>query len=105
MSTRKIAHIEIIDENEPLSLEKFLACAQMERAYLLEMVEAGIASPLGGTVEQWTFVRGDLRRIRIARRLMSDLEVNVSGAALILDLLAERDALRQRLRLLENILP
>jgi len=42
-----------------------------------------------------------VKRVVVAERLTSDLRVNPAGAALVLDLLDEVEALRQRLVRLE----
>jgi chaperone modulatory protein CbpM len=98
---------EIVDDGAPLRFVEVLAYTRIERTYLVEMVEAGIVSPKtapsDARVEEWQFTRGDLRRIRTAYRLISDLQVNLSGAALILDLIEEREALLKRLRLLSGL--
>ena len=98
MTTLEIKTIEIVDEAAPMPLAELLDCTHIERTYLVEMVEAGVVTPIGASIEQWTFVRGDLRRVRIAQRLIADLEVNIAGAALVLDLLDEREALHRRVR-------
>jgi len=42
--------------------------------------------------------------VRAAARLVRDLDVNLAGAAVILDLLEERRRLERRLALLERLL-
>jgi chaperone modulatory protein CbpM len=92
-----------------------LTAIRIERTHLVEMVEAGVVSPLVSStgpsttpssainIEQWQFARRDLRRLRAAQRLIADLQVNVAGAALILDLIDERDALLKSVRLLRAL--
>jgi chaperone modulatory protein CbpM len=98
MKTLEVHAIEILDDTAPVPLSEVLASTRLERTYLVNMVEAGVVTPVGATIEQWTFVRADLRRLRIARRLIEDLDVNAAGVALILDLLEERNALLSRVR-------
>jgi chaperone modulatory protein CbpM len=66
------------------------------------MVDAGLLEPVGTAIEGWQFASRDLRRLRAAQRLVGDLEVNLSGAALILDLIEERDALLTKISLLQQ---
>ena len=99
MTDRNMTSIEIIDDNEPLPLAELLAYSHIERTHLFELVDAGVVTPIGTAVERWTFVRGDLRRVRAAHRLMSDLDINVGGVALVLELIEERNALLKRLRM------
>jgi len=93
MAVLELQTIEIVDDAAPLQLAELLDSTHIERTYLIEMVEAGVILPHGASIEQWTFVRGDLKRVRTAQRLMADLDINIAGAALVLDLLDEREAL------------
>lgn len=98
--------IEIVDEAAPLALVEVLRFARIQQTFLLELVDAGVVAPLepdrNARIDEWRFARRDLRRIQTAQRLMTDLQVNGCGAALILDLLDERDALLKRLSELRN---
>ncbi len=95
--TIDVRTIEVLDDNAPIPLGELIAVTHIERSYLVELVEVGIVSPTGDNIEQWTFLRSDLRRVVIAQRLIADLNVNAAGAALALDLLAERDSLLRRI--------
>lgn len=100
--TRQDIAIETLAEE--LTLLEFIACTQLARERLAEFVEAGLLDPIGGGVERWRFANRDVRRVRAAQRLIADLGVNLSGAALILDLIEERDALQAHIALLERML-
>jgi chaperone modulatory protein CbpM len=93
MTIVEMTTIELLDDTLSLPVNEVLAITRIERSYLIEMVDAGIVTPSGMSVDQWTFASRDLRRLRIARRLIADLDVNAAGAAVILDLLEERNAL------------
>jgi chaperone modulatory protein CbpM len=103
MTTIEFHAVEIVDDAAPMHVAELLACAHVEQRFLVDMVEAGIVTPRGTSAEQWTFVRGDLRKVRTARRLMVDLDINPAGAALILELLDERNTLLRRLRELQTL--
>ena len=103
MSIQEIHSIEILDHG-PISLVEIVACTRIERTHLIEMVDAGLLEPVGAVIEQWQFASRDLRRLRAAQRLVSDLGVNLSGAALILDLIEERDTLLTRMSLLQQLI-
>jgi chaperone modulatory protein CbpM len=98
MSDLELLAVEIVDDTASLSMAELLACARIEFESLLQLVDAGVLSPDGSSVEQWWFRRRDLRRIRVAQRLIEDLEVNPAGVAVILDLIEERNALMRSLR-------
>lgn len=104
MNVQEITVIEILDETGALGIVELATCACVEQARVVEMVEAGLLEPLGETIEQWRFASRDMRRLRAAQRLVEDLGVNLAGAALILDLIEERDALLRRLQQLNTLL-
>ena len=60
------------------------------------MVEYGVIEPLNFQTSQirWEFNSSSIVRINIATRLQRDLEVNLAGAALALELLDEIKTLR-----------
>jgi chaperone modulatory protein CbpM len=101
MSHQEIHSIEILDGS--ITLLEMIESTRIERTLVIEMVDAGLVDPSGDAIEQWQFALSDLRRVRTAQRLVNDLGVNLSGAALILDLIEERDALLARASLLQRM--
>jgi chaperone modulatory protein CbpM len=65
------------------------------------MVHEGLLRPAGERPDQWRFSGAQIRRARRAVRLQRDLELNLAGAALALELLDQIDALQARIRTLE----
>ena len=65
---------------------------------------AGVIEPRGSAPEAWAFPATDLVRVRAVARLVRDLDVNLEGAAVIVDLIAERRRLERRIALLERLL-
>jgi chaperone modulatory protein CbpM len=61
-------------------------------------VSEGVLQPSGETREVWRFGGDSLARMRLATRLMQDLEINSAGVALALDLLDRIAELESRLR-------
>ena len=102
MTPQEIHGIEILDDGI-IGLVQLMSCAHIERARIVEMVEVGLLDPIGGATDEWQFAARDLRRLRMAERLCDDLGVNVSGAALILDLIEERDALLTQIATLRRL--
>jgi chaperone modulatory protein CbpM len=90
--------VEILDERNGLGLVELVACTRVERHRVVELVEMGLLEPVGGNADQWLFAARDLRRLRTAGRLIDDLGVNAAGAALIVDLLEQREELLHQLR-------
>ena len=99
---QEIHSIEILDS--AISLIDIIAFTRIERVRVIEMVDVGLLEPSGNVIEQWQFASRDLRRLRAAQRLMDDLGVNLSGAALILDLIEERDELQARAAMLQKMM-
>lgn len=89
---------EIIDEQVRLSLHELCCDGRVSAEFVLELVEYGILQPRDGqSPGQWRFAGEDLVRLHRALRLQRDLEVNLPGLALSLDLLEELQTLRRRL--------
>jgi len=87
----------ILDEHTVFSLHELSSVCKISAELVLEMVEEGIVSPTGIDPSNWTFCGFDILRIHTAIRLQRDLRVNLAGAALALDLLAEIERLKRRL--------
>ncbi len=64
---------------------------------ITEMVEYGIIAPIEQTQARWQFSVTALIRLRRAQRLQRDLELNLPGLALSLELLDEVEALRREI--------
>jgi len=65
---------------------------------IIKMVEHGIVEPEGGEIMLWRFTSKDLARLNKARRIERDLEVNLPGIALSLELIDQVEELKARLR-------
>jgi len=61
-----------------------------------EMVSWGIAEPTGDKPEKWLFTHSDFERIGRALRFRNELEINIPGAALALQLLEDVKNLRSK---------
>jgi chaperone modulatory protein CbpM len=69
---------------------------------VIELVREGIVEPRGVAPAEWRFPGSELPRIERALRIHQDLEINLAGIALVLDLLDELQTLRQRIERLEH---
>jgi chaperone modulatory protein CbpM len=104
MTMQDIHSIEILGAQGSITLTQISSYTNVERARVIEMVDAGLLEPMGHAIEQWQFAHRDLRRLRTAERLMNDLGINLSSVALILDLIEERDELLARVALLQRMM-
>ena len=66
--------------------------------FVVKLVSEGVLSPSGSTPQDWRFSGDSLRRAKTAAHLTHDLELNVPGVALTLELLDEIAQLRTRLQ-------
>jgi len=91
----------IVEEEMELSLEDLCRACEVNTEWIIMLVDEGVLDPLNTNTDQWRFDGTSLRRVRTVRRLQQDLDVNLAGAALALELLEEVEALRERLAALE----
>lgn len=92
----------VIEDGNLLTLEEFCMAAHADRTLVIEMVEYQLLTPEGNSPEVWRFDSVSLRRMRIANSFYHDLEVNLPGIALALDLLDKIDDAQRQLRILKR---
>lgn len=97
----KVAHV--LDERDWIGATEICQLCRIELTAVVELADLGIVSPRGYVPEQWQIPATALPRLRTVGRLMRDLGVNVSGAALAVELLEEQHLLERRLRRLERL--
>ncbi len=88
----------LLDDKTRFSLFEFCEYGKVSAEYVIEMVNEGILEPSGASVYDWVFDAAALKRLHTTRHLQRDLDINLAGAALVLQLLEEIEMLRQRLR-------
>lgn len=91
----------LLDETHLFSLGELCRASGLHAEALITMVEAGVLEPLGRSPTEWRFPASTLCRVRTVLRLQADLEVDLTGAALAVELLEELRRLRARVRALE----
>lgn len=92
----------LLDDTTVVTMTELCQSCAVTSETVAEMVEYGILEPTGEEGAGWSFRADSLRRVRTVVRLQRDLDINLAGAALALDLLEEVEALRRRLRALER---
>jgi chaperone modulatory protein CbpM len=93
---------QVLAEGEWLSVTQVCRASQIDAAVVIELAELGLVCPRGNAPQDWQVSAHELSRLRTAARLIRDLGVNVSGAALAVELLEARRELETRLRALER---
>jgi chaperone modulatory protein CbpM len=87
----------IFDESAVLSLKDLSRMCSIDERHIVQFVEEGVLNVIEVRSE-WHF-RGDaLRRARLAVRLERDLELNLAGVALAVELIEEIEQLRRQIK-------
>jgi len=94
----------LLDERVCLTMVELCRATGLHAEAILGIVAEGVIEPRGQTPRDWRFTAESLARLNTIMRLQRDLDVNLAGAALVLDLLDEVKALRTRVRALESLL-
>lgn len=89
---------ELLDEAAHYSLRDICEACGVHAERLVEMVEAGIIEVHGERPAVWRFSSRAVFRSRKALRLQRDLDLNLPGLAVTLDLLDQLDALRRQVK-------
>jgi len=92
-----------LGEGDWIAATEVCRLCRIEFTAVVELTDLGLVSPRGYAPEQWQFPATALPRLRTVGRLMRDLGVNVSGAALAVELLEEQHELERRLLRLERL--
>jgi chaperone modulatory protein CbpM len=89
---------KILEEDSDVTLAQLCEVCAVQAQAIEAMMEEGIVAPTGGDVGTWLFTRTSVVRVRTVLRMQRDLDVNLAGAALALDLLERIEALQARLK-------
>ena len=89
---------EVLDERVDYTLRQVCRVCDVHAEIVLDMVMEGIVQPRGRSMKDWRFNGADIVRIRTAVHLQQDLQINLPGAAMVLDLLEEVRSLREKVQ-------
>jgi chaperone modulatory protein CbpM len=92
----------LLDEQAELSLHELCHACSTSTEWVIELVDEGVLEPIGQDHSHWRFSGPSLLRARAAMRMQQDLQINLAGVALALDLMEEIEAMRERLRRFET---
>jgi chaperone modulatory protein CbpM len=101
MTQTHITWIEgsIVEHDVHMTIVELAEATSTPEDMIMAWVSEGVLSPAGGSPQDWRFSGNSLQRAKTAARLMHDLELNLPGVALALNLLEELDQLRSQLHL------
>lgn len=86
-----------------LGFEELREALGVESAVVVEYVELGIVGPRPEPAGAWRFSAPEVARLARAVRLSRELELHAAAAALVVDLLEERERMRRRITCLERL--
>ena len=88
----------IFEESTLLTVQDLSRMCAVDERHIMELVDEGVLSVIEIGASEWRFSGAALRRTRLALRLERDLELNLAGVALALDLMEELERLRRELQ-------
>src|ERR1700733_9402258 len=88
----------IFEESGLLTLKDLSRMCAVDERHIVEFVEEGVLDVVEVDTTEWHFTGGAGRRARLALRLERDLELNLAGVALALELMEELQHLRRELQ-------
>ena len=99
----QVLEAHVLGEGDWIAVNEICQLCRLDLAAVLELAQLGIVSSREHAPGEWQVAATALPRLRIAGRLMQDLGINVSGAALALELLETQRGLESRIRHLERL--
>jgi len=101
MTTELLSGI-VLDEQTELTLGELCRACCRHAEWIEQLVDEGILEPAGHNPAQWRFSGTSLQKAHIAMRLQRDLDINLAGVALALDLMDEIESLQAVLSRLQS---
>lgn len=92
----------VLGEGDWIAATEVCRLCLLDLTVVVELVDLGVVSSRGPAPEEWVLPATSLPRLRVAGRLMRDLGINVTGAALAIELLESQHRLERRIRHLER---
>ena len=102
MAGKSDTDAELLERASAVSLRELCQVCGIHAEMVMEMVEFGILEPVGRPPSEWQFPAVSLVRSKRALRLVRDLQLNLAGAALALELLDEMDEMRRQMNMMEQ---
>src|SRR5579883_393547 len=95
---------QLVSAADWIAASEICSLCRLELDAVIELAELGLVSPRGQAPEEWQLPAAALPRLAAAGRLMRDLGINVSGAALAVELLEAQRSLERQIRRLERLI-
>ena len=88
----------IFEESALLTIKDLSRMCAVDERHIVEYVQEGVLHVVEIDTTEWHFTGTALRRARLALRLERDLELNLAGVALAVELMEELEHLRRELK-------
>src|SRR5262245_44213926 len=102
MKKHELTIVADYSQETPLGFEELCEVCHISAHFVHDLVTYEIIHPQGVHEEEWVFSLQELKRIKTALRLQRDLEVNLAGVAVVLDLLDQLEDLRAQMELMKK---
>lgn len=102
MEKKEIILVADYSHQTPLTFVEFCELCHVSREFINELVREGVLSPHGETPQEWVFSLDELPRVLKAYRLKRDLDLDIAGIALVLELLQQIEDLQRKMELVEK---
>lgn len=91
-----VYNVELMDTQTTFTLREICERGDVHAEFVIKLVSHGVIAPVTeGEVSQWRFDLPALTRLRKAQRLQRDLDINIPGLAMSLELLDDVQQLRR----------
>ena len=87
----------VVEEQVVFTFSDLCRASGADADQVLGLVDEGLLHPVGDAPERWLFDGPSLKQTRMALRLTRELGIDLTAAALVMELLDEVHALRARL--------
>lgn len=98
-----IVTVEVFDEDYRISLDELREMLNIEDDFLEQLLAVGLIEPIDATEHDLLLDASAFQRVHTAVRLQRDLNINIEGIALALELLDELNNLRNKIQILERM--
>jgi len=88
---------DVVEQRHDLTIRDLSRMCTADTEHIVALVEEGILHATRGPLGEWHFSGDSLGRALLALRLQRDLEINLAGVALAVELLEECSQLRRAL--------
>lgn len=97
MKRIKTCTTEISINGQPMTSCQFCQICEVNADEITEMINHGLLEDKGRSLKSWRFTTNDILRVKRAKRLQQDFELNLSGVTFVIELLDELNHLREKL--------